>query len=344
MQTVTPPSQQDGHLKRKDWICKVQNVHFANGDKLPELIMHYSTLGTPQYDTQGQVCNAVLLLHSSTGNRLHWLSDYLMRELFGPKQPLDAQRFFMIVPDLIGHGRSSKPSDGLRTGFPAYRCRDMVNAAHLLVTRGLGIGKLQLVMGTSLGAMLAWLWPQLYPGSAARIVPIGAYPVAIGGRNWIIRRMMIEAIRHDPAWAQGHYTERPSTYLYTAPLLILMAHGVQQLQDLAPNQTAADKYYEQLINSMAQHDTNDLLFVIEATLDYDPAADLDKITAHVMAINFECDEICRPDVEIFEATVRQVPGARSVLIPATSQSCGHFSYFQANTWKDHLAEFLDSTA
>jgi len=343
MQTTAPPCQAVDHLTPQNWICNVQNFHFANGEKLPELTMHYSTLGTPQHDAQGKICNAVLLLHSSSGNRLHWLSEDLTRELFGHNQPLDAQRFFVIVPDLIGHGQSSKPSDGLRTSFPAYRCRDMVNAAHLLVTQGLGIGKLQLVMGTSLGAMLAWLWAQMYSDSAARVVPISAYPLALGGRNWIIRRMMIEAIRHDPAWAQGHYNERPTTYLYTAPLLFLMAHGVQQLQDLAPNQSAADKYFAHLMKTAAQHDTNDLLYIIEATLDYDPAAGLQDITAHVLAINFEGDAICCPEVEMFEASIRQIPGARSVLIAADRQSAGHFTYFQVNTWKAHLAEFLEAT-
>ena len=340
MQTEKAGTDAAASLVRQDSVCKITNFGFAAGLSLSELRIHYSTLGTPQYDAEGQICNAVLLLHSSTANRMHWLSAHFVSELFAQNQPLDAERFFVIIPDLIGHGQSSKPSDGLRTRFPAYRCRDMVNALHLLVTQGLGIRKLQLVMGTSLGGMLAWLWAQIYPAAAERVVPIGAYPLALGGRNWIGRRMIIEAIRNDPAWANGHYEKQPTSYLYTAPLLLLMAHGVQQLLDLAPDQSAADKYYEQLVRIVAQHDTNDFLYILESTLDYAPSAGLNTISAQVLAINFEGDEICRPDVEIFEAAIRQIPCARSVLVKANMQSSGHLGYYQVNTWKAHLAEFL----
>ncbi|WP_177218989.1 alpha/beta fold hydrolase [Polaromonas sp. OV174] len=322
-------------------VCNIKNFGFESGESISDLRLHYSTLGTPQYDAAGQICNAVLLLHSSTGNRLHWLSEPLGSELFGPGQPLDASRYFIILPDLIGHGQSSKPSDGLRTRFPRYRCRDMVNVLHLLVSQGLGIRQLQLVMGTSLGAMLAWLWGQMYPESSARLVPMGAYPLALGGRNWIIRRMIIEAIRHDPSWEDGNYTKPPTSYLYTAPLLILLAHGVQQLQDLAPNRHAADQYYEQLIKTVAQHDANDLLYILEATHDFDPSPDLEKITTRVLAINFTGDEICRPEISELDTALKRLPDARFVLVPATRQSCGHLTYYQPDTWKAHLAEFLN---
>lgn len=334
-------TQQSGQLVPQEGVCNIQNFGFASGQVISELRLHYTTLGTPQYDAAGQVCNAVLLLHSSTGNRQHWLTGTIGQALFGPGQVLDASRYFIIIPDLIGHGQSSKPSDGLRTRFPAYRCRDMVNALHLLVTQGLKIQTLHLLMGTSLGAMLAWEWAHRYPDAAQRIVPIGAYPLPLGGRNWIGRRMIIEAIRNDPAWANGYYDTPPSAYCYTAPLLLLMAHGVQHLQNLVPNQAAADKYYEQLVRIVAQHDANDLLYVIESTLDYDPSPGLQQMTAQILAINFEGDEICRPDVDVFEAAVAQIPRARSVLIPATEHTCGHLTYYQVDTWKAHLVEFLE---
>lgn len=324
-----------------DGVCHIKNFDFESGECISDLRLHYSTLGTPQYDAAGNVCNAVLALHSSTANRLHWLSGLLGHGLFGPGQPLDAARYFIIIPDLIGHGQSSKPSDGLRTRFPAYRCRDMVHALYLLVTQGLHIQKLQLVIGTSLGAMLAWLWGQMYPDSALRLVPIGAYPLPLGGRNWIIRRMGIEAIRNDPTWKDGNYTSQPTGYLCTAPLLLLLAHGVQQLQDLAPHCQAADQYYGQLLNTMAQHDANDLLYILEATRDFDPSVHLDKITTKVLAINFAGDEICRPDISESDAALKRLPDARFVLIPATRQSCGHFTYYQPDTWKVHLAAFLN---
>lgn len=327
-------------MERTECVCRIQNFGFASGQVISELRLHYTTLGAPHHDAQGHIDNAVLVLHSSTGNRQQWQAANFVQDLFAPGQPLDAQRFFIIIPDLIGHGQSSKPSDGLRTQFPAYRCQDMVNALHLLVTQGLKIQTLQLVMGSSLGAMLAWEWAHLYPDAAARIVPIGAYPLPLGGRNWIVRRMMIEAIRNDPAWANGHYDVPPSAYRSTAPLLLLMAHGVQHLHNLAPNQAAADKYYEQLVHIVAQHDANDLLYVIESTLDYDPSPGLQQMTAQILAINFEGDEICRPDLDVFEAAVAQIPSARSVLIPATEHSCGHLTYYQVDAWKAHLAEFL----
>lgn len=331
-------------MERTECVCRIQNFGFASGQVISELRLHYTTLGTPQYDEAGQICNAVLLLHASNGNRHHWLTGPLGQGLFGPGQVLDALRYFIIVPDLIGHGESSKPSDGLRTRFPAYRCRDMVNALHLLVTQGLKIQTLNLLMGASLGAMLAWEWAHLYPDAAARIVPIGAYPLPLGGRNWIARRMMIEAIRHDPAWANGDYEQRPTSYLYTAPLLQLMAHGVQQLLDLAPDQRSADRYYGQLLQLAAKHDPNDLLYILEAAQDYDPRPGLERTTAPVLAINFEADEICRPEISEQDAALRRLPRARFVVVPATRKSCGHFTYYLPEMWKAHLAEFLGQPA
>lgn len=328
-------------LVRADGVCNIKNFGFESGERISDLQLHYSTLGTPQYDAAGDVCNAVLLLHSSTGNRQHWLTGTLGAALFGPGQVLDASRYFIIVPDLIGHGQSSKPSDGLRTRFPRYRCRDMASAVHLLVTQGLNIARLQLVMGTSLGAMVTWQWGQMYPDSAARLVPIGAYPLPLAGRNWIIRRMSIEAIRHDPAWHGGDYAEPPKAYLYTAPLLILLAHGVQQLHSVAPSRQAADQYYERLLQSMAQHDANDLLYVLESTQDFDPSPDLETITARVLAINFEGDEICRPDISETDPALQRLPNAQFVLVPATQDNSGHFTYFQPEQWTGYLAGFLD---
>lgn len=327
-------------LRRQDGVCTIKKFDFASGERLAELRLHYTTLGTPECDAAGQVCNAVLLLHASTGNRLQWLNGALGRALFGSGQVLDASRYFIIVPDLIGHGQSSKPSDGLRTRFPHYRCQDLAAAAHLLVTQGLKISRLQLVMGVSLGAMVTWGWGQMYPESAARLVPIGAYPLPLGGRNWIGRRMMIEAIRHDPAWVNGDYEQRPTSYLYTAPLLQLMAHGVQQLLDLAPDQRSADRYYEELLKRGAQHDPNDLLYILEATQDYDPSPGLERTTVRVLAINFEGDEICRPEISEQHAALNRLPDAQFVVVPATRYSRGHHTYYLTDTWKAHLAAFL----
>lgn len=328
-------------LVRKDGVCNIKNFGFESGERISELRLGYSTFGTPRLDSDGQICNAVLLLHSSTGNRLNWLSGQLGAQLFGLGQVLDASRYFIIIPDLIGHGQSSKPSDGLCTRFPRYRCRDMVKALYLLVTKGLNIRQLQLVMGTSLGAMLVWLWGQMYPESSARLVPIGAYPLPLAGRNWIIRRMSTEAIRHDPGWQGGNYTQPPTAYLYTAPLLLLLAHGVQQLHSLAPSRQAADRYYQQLIKTVSQYDANDLLYILEATEDFDASADLGRITAKVLAVNFEDDEICRPDISEADGALQKLPKAQFVLIPAAKHTSGHFTYFQPDTWIAHLGKFLE---
>lgn len=327
-------------MERTDGVCRIQNFGFASGQVISELRLHYTTLGTPQYDSAGQICNAVLLMHSSTGNRQHWLTGTLGQALFGPGQVLEASRYFIIVPDLIGHGQSSKPSDGLRTRFPAYRCQDMAAAVHLLVTQGLKIPRLQLVMGTSLGAMVTWYWGQMYPESAARLVPIGAYPLPLAGRNWIIRRMSIEAIRHDPAWQGGDYAESPRAYLCTAPLLILLAHGVQQLQSIGPTRQAADQYYEHLLQTMRQHDANDLLYVLESTQDFYPSPNLEKTTARVLAINFEGDEICRPDISEHDPALQRLPDAQFVVVPANQDTSGHFTYFQPAQWVGFLDAFL----
>lgn len=188
------------------------------------------------------------------------------------------------------------------------------------------------------------MWGQMYPQSSRRLMPIGAYPLPLGGRNWIGRRMMIEAIRHDPAWSNGDYEQRPTSYLYTAPLLQLMAHGVQQLLDLAPDQRSADRYYEQLLKLAAKHDPNDLLYILEATQDYDPRTGLERTTAPVLAINFEGDEICRPEVSEQDEALRRLPHARFVVVPASRESCGHFTYYLPHTWTTHLAEFLGHPA
>lgn len=327
-------------MERTECVCRIQNFGFATGQVISELRLHYTTLGAPHHDAQGHIDNAVLLLHSSTGNRQQWLAANFVQDLFAPGQPLDAQRFFIIIPDLIGHGQSSKPSDGLRTQFPAYRCQDMAAAMHLLVTQGLKIPRLQLVMGTSLGAMVTWYWGQMYPQAAARLVPIGAYPLPLAGRNWIIRRMSIEAIRHDPAWQGGDYTEPPQACLYTAPLLILLAHGVQQLQSIGPTRQSADQYYERLLQTMRQHDANDLLYVLESAQDFDPSPNLEKTSARVLAINFEGDEICRPDISEHDPALQRLPDAQFVVVPANQDTSGHFTYFQPAQWVGFLDAFL----
>lgn len=328
------------HIVQNVGVCHIPNFGFESGESISKLSLHYSTLGTPQHDAAGLICNAVLLLHSSTANRLHWTSGQLGRELYGPGQPLDASKYFIVIPDLIGHGQSSKPSDGLRMQFPRYQCRDVVKALYLMTSQGFHIQQFQLVMGTSLGAMLVWLWGQMYPDASLRLLPIGSYPLALGGRNWIMRRMVIEAIRNDPTWSGGNYSKPPTHCFYTVPLLLLMGHGVQQLQDAAPNRKTADRYYEKLTKIVAQYDANDLLYILESTQDYDPSPGLEKIKAKVLAINFSDDEMWPHEMGEVEAALKRLPDTQFVLVPASRQSCGHLTYYQPAMWKAHLVEFL----
>ena len=331
------PNQREG-----DFV--LANYRFESGETLPELKLHYTTLGTLHRDAAGRIDNGVLLLHGTSGTGQSWLQPSLGGELFGPGQPLDAARYFIVIPDGIGRGGSSKPSDGLRARFPHYRYRDIVQSQHRLLTEGLGIGHLRLVLGSSMGGMHCWMWGGLYPGLMDALVPIASQPVQISGRNWITRRIAIEAIRNDPGWNGGDYTTKPSHYIHTAPFSTLMVESVVRLQEKAGTREAADAFYRQRVAEVAKGDANDQLYAIEAVMDYDPAPLLDRITAKVLAINFADDEVNPPALGVVEPAMRRIADARFVLVPASPQTHGHFTHLQAAIWKHHLAAFLEEAA
>jgi homoserine O-acetyltransferase len=318
----------------------IRNFRFASGETLAELRIHYVTLGTPRRNSAGNIVNGVLLLHGTGGNSSSWFQATLGGELFAAGQPLDASRYFIIIPDGIGAGGSSKPSDGLRGRFPHYRYRDMVEAQHRLVSEGLGIPHLRLVMGTSMGGMQTWMWGEMYPAFMDGLVPIASQPVAISGRNWITRRIRIEAIRNDPDWNGGNYEKNPTRYVYTLPLASLMTESVVRLQETAPTREAADELYRKLVDEARKTDANNQLYAIESVMDYDPSRDLDKIRARLLAINFADDALNPPELEVLEPAIRKIPHARHVIIPAGSSTHGHYTYFRAAVWKGHLAEFI----
>lgn len=327
------PNEREGDVVFKDF-------RFASGETLAELRLHYLTLGTPQRNATGAIINAVLLLHGTSGTSKNWLQPTLADELFAPGAPLDAAKYFIVIPDGIGRGDSSKPSNGLRMKFPHYRYIDMVVATHRLLTDELGIAHLRLVLGTSMGGMQSWMWGEMYPGLMDGLVPIASQPIAISGRNWMYRRIGIEAIRNDRDWNGGNYDKNPTHWVYAAPFAALMTESAVHFQEVAPSLTAMDELYRKMVEGAKKLDANNQLYATEAVMDYDPSKDLDKIKAKLLAINFADDEVNPPELGVVEPAIRRIPGARFVLIPASDKTHGHYTYNLAATWKQHLADFM----
>jgi homoserine O-acetyltransferase/O-succinyltransferase len=317
----------------------LKDYRFSSGEVLPELRLHYRTMGVAERDGAGRIVNGLLLLQGNTGTGANWLRPTLADELFGPGQPLDARRYFIIMPDAIGRGRSSKPSDGLRGNFPHYRYRDMVDSGYRLITEGLGVGHLRLVIGSSMGGMHAWMWAEAYPDLMDGVIPLSCQPVEISGRNWLARRAAAEAIRHDPDWQGGFYDKNPSHYIYGAAGTF-NTESPTRIQEMAPTLAAADALYEKRLAEAAKGDANDLLWAIEAIRDYNPEPDLDKITARVMLINAAEDHANPPELGTVERAMRRVKHGRYILIPAGPDAHGHFSHYYAKLWKPYLVEFL----
>ena len=327
------PNQQDG-----DYIIK--DFRFGSGETLPELRLHYRTLGTAKRNAAGEIVNGVVLLHGTSGSGNSWLMPSLADELFAKGQPLDAAEHFIIIPDSIGVGGSSKPSDGLRAKFPHYRYRDIVQAEHRLVTEHLNVRHLRLVLGSSMGGMHTWMWGEMYPDLMDGLVPIASQPIGISGRNWMLRRVRIEAIKNDPEYNGGNYTKNPSTYIYTLPMAAMNTESVVRLQEMAPTREAGDAMYKRLVEEAKKGDANNTLYGIEAVMDYDPSKDLEKIKARLLAINFEDDEGNPPELNVLDPAIKRIPNARHVVIPAGPETHGHYSHLRAKLWKSHLAEFM----
>jgi homoserine O-acetyltransferase len=332
------PANRWPNYREGDFV--IRNYVFRNGETLPELKLHYRTLGTAKRNPAGKIINGVLLLQGNTGTGANWLRPSLADELFAPGQPLDTAEYFMIMPDAIGRGGSSKPSDGLKGKFPHYRYHDMVESGHRLITEGLDVARLRLIIGSSMGGMHAWMWAEMYPDLMDGVVPISCQPIQISGRNWISRRAAAEAIRHDPEWNNGDYEKSPSTYIWTAAANSLRTESATRIQEMAPTRTAADKLYEERLARAAQGDANDSLWAIEAIMDYNPEPDLDKITANVLLINAEEDEANPPELGTVEPAMKRVRHGRYVLIPAGPKTHGHFTHFYAEVWKPYLIEFI----
>lgn len=320
----------------------MRNVTLQGGT-FDTLRLHYTTLGTPRRDAQGVVRNAVLILHGTTGNGRGFLSRAFAGELFGPGQLLDTATHFVILPDAIGTGRSSKPSDGRKGTFPAYGYDDMVTAQHRLVTEGLGVNHLRLVMGTSMGGMQTWMWGYRYPEFMDGLVPLASVPTQIAGRNRMMRQIMADAIRQDPAFAGGHYTAQPAGLRTALSMLFMMTSSPIGLQQQAPTRDSAESYISGwMTQRLASTDANDFLLQFEASRDYDPSPHLARITAPVLAINSADDLVNPPELGLMERLVPRVRSGRYVLIPTSERTRGHGTHSLPALWKDELAAFLRS--
>jgi homoserine O-acetyltransferase/O-succinyltransferase len=340
MLAVAVPAAAQTAPVEADYIAR--DFKFQAGDTLPSLALHYRTLGTPQRDASGVVRNAVLILHGTGGTGAGFLSRTFGGDLFGSGQLLDASRYFIVLPDGIGHGKSGKPSDGLHARFPKYTYDDMVRAQHLLLTDGLKVNHLRLVLGTSMGAMHCWVWGEMFPGFVDGLVPLASAPTQIAGRNRVMRKMIMDSITQDPAWKQGDYVEQPRQGLASAiNLLMMMTSSPLQWHKSGATRDAADKWYEDQIKSrVASTDANDMLYQFNASRDYDPSSNLEKITAAVLAINSADDVVNPPELGVMERLMPRVARGRYVLIPTSAQTRGHGTHSIPAIWGKYLEEFL----
>jgi len=320
--------------KQGDWVAK--DFKFHGGEIMPALRLHYTTLGAPT----GQ---PVLVLHGSGGSAASMLTPAFAGELFGPGQPLDAAKYYIIIPDSLGHGQSSKPSDGMKTGFPKYDYADMVDAQYRLVTEGLGLKHLRLVIGNSMGGMHAWIWGVRYPRAMDALVPMASQPTAMAARNWMLRRLMLETIRNDPEYRGGDYTTQPRMMKYAINAYqVASGGGTLGYQALAPTTAQADRMIDERLATAVAADANDFIYQWEASHDYDPSGALERIQAMVLAINSADDERNPPETGVTEAALKRIRNARLYLIPASAETRGHLTTGNAAFYKQQLLQLLQT--
>jgi homoserine O-acetyltransferase len=335
----TPPMQ--WQTAEHDFIAR--NVTFDSGERLDEVRIHYATLGQPHRNRRGQIDNAVMLLHGTGGSGRQFLQPQFADELFGPGQPLDITRYWIILPDNIGHGRSSKPSDGLRMRFPHYDYDDMVALQHRLLTEGLRVRRARLILGTSMGCMHGFVWGETYPEFAQAIMPLACQPIEIAGLNRMWRQALIDGIRNDPAWMSGDYQAQPTQGLRTAASILAIAGAAPlYFQEQWPTRdAAAAEVHARIERSMASADANDMLYQFESSRNYNPWPNLERITTHVMWIN-SADDFINPRSFDYpqQAIARMGANARFRLIEETAETRGHGTHTWARFWKQDLAELL----
>src|ERR1700691_1985248 len=321
------------------------DFHFKSGETLPELRIHYATFGSPARDANGRVTNAVLLLHGTSGTGEQFLLPQFAGVLFGPGQLLDITRYYVILPDNIGHGKSSKPSDGMHAHFPQYDYNDMVASQHDLLEKGLGVNHLRLILGTSMGCMHSWVWGEAYPNFIYALIALACLPVQIAGRNRIWRKLVMDGIRDDPDWKNSDYTAEPRAGLVTAADMFNIATGsALQMQENFPSREATDAADDEYVKPfISGHDATDLLYALNASRTYDPSSQLDEITVPVMFINSADDFINPPELGIAEREIKRVKEGQFVLIPVSQQTHGHGTHTWAVVWQQYLRELLKAS-
>jgi len=324
----------------------IHNFHFQSGETLGDVKMHYTTFGTPLKDASGRATNAVLILHGTSGSGRQFLRPIFADVLFKPGQLLDASKYYLIIPDNIGHGKSSKPSDGMHAHFPQYDYADMVALQHELIEKGLGVNHLRLVLGTSMGCMHSFMWGEAYPNEVDALMPIACLPVEIAGRNRIWRKMVIDGIRNDPQWKNGEYTSEPPLALQiSADFLLLIGSSPLHMQQDLPTREAADRYLDETIKrSTADMDATDFLYAVSASRDYDPSAKLASIKAPLMFVNSADDLINPPELGIAEREIKKIKNGRFILLPISDQTHGHGTHTWAEAWQQYLRELLEQSA
>jgi homoserine O-acetyltransferase/O-succinyltransferase len=335
---ATWPTPQEG-----DFV--VHDFHFQSGEIMPEVRLHYTTLGKPVKDASGRTTNAVLVLHGTGGTGSGLLRPIFAGVLFGPGQLLDATRYFIILPDNIGHGKSSKPSDGMHAHFLQYEYADMIALQHELVEKGLGVNHLRLVMGTSMGCMHTWMWGETYPDAMDALMPLACLPVQIAGRNRMWRKMVIDGIRQDPEWKNGDYTTEPRAALQiSADFLLIAGSAPLHMQEDLPTRDAADKFLAESMKRLTTDlDANDLLYAVSASRNYDPSPTLEAIRVPVMFINSGDDFINPPELGIAEREIKRVKQGKFVLLPTSEQTHGHGTHTYAAVWQQYLKQLLDES-
>jgi homoserine O-acetyltransferase len=319
----------------------VNKFHFRSGEVLPQLRLHYATYGKPSRNGNGRVTNAVLILHGTTGSGQQFMRPQFAGVLFGPGELLDIRRYYIILPDNLGHGRSSKPSDGLHARFPHYDYDDMVQAQYLLLTEGLKVNHLRLVMGTSMGCMHTWLWTEEHPDFMDAAMPLACLPVQIAGRNRMARKMIMDSIHDDPRWMGGDYKQQPAGLRGAVYVLLFLVSSPLQMQKNYPARQQADAFLDDFVKrETVTLDANDTLYAFDASRNYDPSPKLNQITAPVMFVNSADDQVNPPELGIAQQEIKKVKRGRFVLLPITDQTRGHGTHTLAAVWKQYLEELL----
>jgi len=335
------PAYADDYPEPTSGDFTIRDFRFESGESLPELRIHYRTLGTLHRNSSGTTDNAILILHGTSGSGSSFLSYTFAGKLFGEGQILDAKRYFIILPDNIGHGDSSKPSDGLHAHFPRYCYHDMIEAQYRLLTGKLGVNHLRLVMGTSMGGMHTWLWGELHPGMVDALMPLASAPVAIAGRNRMIRRMMSDSIRGDPEWKDGEYVAQPRGLDGAIFALFFMVSSPLELHKDAATPDEADRYFDDWVaDRRRRSDANDFLYQFESSRDYDPAPDLESIRAPLFAVNSADDEVNPPELGILEREIKRVAKGRYILLPVSESTRGHGTHSLPEVWGKYLTELM----